>query len=35
VGYSFGICAGIGAVAGLFPALRAANRNVVEALHYE
>jgi len=35
VGYSFGICAGIGAIAGLFPAVRAANRNVVEALHYE
>ena len=33
--YSFGICGGIGAVAGLYPATRAAYENVLEALRYE
>jgi putative ABC transport system permease protein len=35
VGYSFLICAGIGAAAGLFPAVRAANENVIDALRHE
>ena len=33
--YSFFICAGIGAIAGLYPALRAANENVIVALRWE
>lgn len=33
--YSFAICLGIGGIAGLYPALRAANENIINALRYE
>jgi putative ABC transport system permease protein len=33
--YSFGICAGIGVAAGMYPATRAAFQDVVDALRYE
>jgi putative ABC transport system permease protein len=35
VGLSFLICAGIGVIAGLYPAFRAANENVIDAIRYE
>ena len=33
--YSFFICGGIGVLAGLYPAVRAANANVIDSLRYE
>jgi putative ABC transport system permease protein len=35
VGYSFVICAGIGMVAGMYPATEAAYRNILDALRHE
>jgi len=35
VAYSFGICSGIGVVAGMYPATQAAFKNVLDALRYE
>ena len=35
VGYSFLICGFVGVMAGLFPAIRAANSNVIDSLRYE
>jgi putative ABC transport system permease protein len=33
--YSFVICGSIGVIAGLYPAIRAANANIIDALRYE
>jgi putative ABC transport system permease protein len=35
IGYSFMICALVGVMAGMYPAIRAANANVMESLRYE
>lgn len=35
IGYSFAICTGIGGMAGIYPAISAANKNVINALRYE